>query len=170
MKTRKEMSKPEKFIYIAGRPYQKKDQEHYFLPEALTEEKGDRIAEQLGKELKIKFSESPLPKFDIKARLEDYAKIPVKATDHPLYKDFDWFYRFRFSTDKSLEISEYKDEFIESEEAYKGCLAHCGTQRWGGLTIELFIDKDRLLCTDVDVFTPQDSSKEFVLGLYSHKK
>lgn len=183
----------EPFIYLSGRTYLPLSPKEKMFPESLTEEKGDKIIQSFGKDLDLKFDSSPRavgmrssemysPFSFTKTKLVDYAKIPFDGKGHGLeWEVFDWVYRFHLEVDQSdpiLKIFERKDEYIKSEEAFEKAISHWGMERWGGLTLELSIDLEKLIRTDIDVFWPKLLSKEdplskkkipVIIGMYSHK-
>jgi hypothetical protein len=142
-------SKP--FVYVAGRPY-------LSLSRALTQKKGDQIVDCLGKTLDVKFLSGTTGVSSTKAQLVDYVKIPLLGEGYGLeWEVFDWIYRFHLKPeDPSIvrDLLSRKDGYIQSSEGFQKAVAHWGTQRWSGLTMDMGFDDQSFVKTDVDVFGP----------------
>lgn len=146
----KDSKAPDKlFIYVVGRPYLPLAPEQEFFPEALTEEKGDKIVEFAGRPLEIRFDTSSrrftdkVPPFvSTRAKLIDYAKIPFDGRGPGLeFEVFGGVYRFHIDAEDSDEIKkliERRDKYIESTKAFERAQAHWGTERWGGSEYKSF--------------------------------
>lgn len=181
------MEKPEPpFLYIAGRPYLPSEpaKEDYF-PESLTEEKGDNLAQYLGKSVELQFSKTPRwdgkqvvkdkrvidrmtekgyeafvlePWISVPARLDDFAKIRIDGTGRGImYEVLDWIYLFKYTCET---------EFL-SRDLEKGISSSVPSEEayqwqiayWNRNNIELVVDvplpESRIFSTTVDLFTPE---------------
>lgn len=185
-----EMREP--FMYVSSRPYFAEVPKDSRLPEAMTQIKGDRIKELIGKELKLDFyfsqpvSFAPIP-LDEKyhpvtselVKLARSERIPWCYDPKKLgYEDkelavFDWVFQYLFDCDRKLTeiLGGFKDPYCSSEHALRSATCHWGSQSWKGLTAELSYQGQKLFRDDVDIFdtTATPTPDKLILAAHSHK-
>ena len=158
------------FTYVAVRP---------FSGDALTEKELEKIASLEDKLLLMRFYASGFEEM-FESILSGHDKRKPELKDDLLrafsggyIKDFDWVYQYglyTFSEDSLISLRKYKDPYFDGAEAYERCVSHWGTQRWGGLKLEISHEGRTIMDEKVDVFVSSKlkSDKGFILGAYSH--